>query len=120
MEWWRPRTRMCRSRAGWRFERYCPGSVDLVTSVKQQERSTPLTLARMTADQLGAFATRYTAAWCSHNPKAVASFFAEDGSIVVNGGEPAVGRVAIAELVQGFYDAFPDTVVTMDRGSRSC
>lgn len=68
----------------------------------------------MTADQLEAFATRYTAAWCSHDPNAVASFFAEDGSIAVNGGEPAVGRAAIAELVQGFYDAFPDTVVIMD------
>ncbi len=32
----------------------------------------------------------------------------------MNGGDPAVGRVAIAELVQGFYDAFPDTVVIMD------
>jgi uncharacterized protein (TIGR02246 family) len=81
----------------------------------EQERSTPLTLALMTADQLEAFATRYTAAWCSHDPNAAASFFAEDGSIAVNGGEPAVGRAAIAELVQGFYDAFPDTVVIMDR-----
>lgn len=97
------------------FGRYCAGSVDLVASVKKQERSTPRTLARMTADQLEAFATRYTAAWCSHDPNAVASFFAEDGSIAVNGGEPAVGRAAIAELVQGFYDAFPDTVVIMDR-----
>ncbi len=68
----------------------------------------------MTADEIHDFATRYTAAWCSIDADAVASFFAEDGSIAVNGGEPAVGRTAIAELVQGFYDAFPDTVVIMD------
>jgi len=68
----------------------------------------------MKADDLHDFATRYTAAWCSHDADDVASFFAENGSIAVNGGEPAVGRAAIAELVQGFYDAFPDTVVIMD------
>ena len=69
----------------------------------------------MRSDQLEDFATRYTAAWCSHDADTVASFFTEDGSIAVNGGEPAVGRPDIAELVQGFYDAFPDTVVTMDK-----
>ena len=76
----------------------------------------------MRSDQLEDFATRYTAAWCSHDADTVASFFTEDGSIAVNGGEPAVGRPDIAELVQGFYDAFPDTVVTMDkvRGGVRC
>ena len=58
----------------------------------------------MTADEIHDFATRYTAAWCSIDADAVASFFAEDGSIAVNGGEPAVGRTAIVELVQGFYE----------------
>jgi steroid delta-isomerase-like uncharacterized protein len=60
------------------------------------------------------FATRYTAAWCSHDADAVASFFAEDGSITVNDGDPAVGRAALAEVFQSFFDAFPDTVVIMD------
>lgn len=69
----------------------------------------------MRADELHDFAIRYTAAWCALDADAVAAFFAEDGSIAVNGGEPAVGRAAIAELVQGFYDAFPDTVVIMDQ-----
>jgi uncharacterized protein (TIGR02246 family) len=68
----------------------------------------------MTPDQLHDFATRYTAAWCAHDAAATAAFFAEDGSLAVNGGPPAVGREAIAEVVQGFYDAFPDTVVLMD------
>jgi len=68
----------------------------------------------MSPKELGEFATRYTAAWCSHDADAVASFFAEDGSITVNDGDRAVGRVALAEVFQGFFDAFPDTVVLMD------
>jgi steroid delta-isomerase-like uncharacterized protein len=68
----------------------------------------------MNQEELRDFAARYTGAWCSHDANATAAFFAEDGSIAVNGGEPAVGRAEIARLVQGFYDAFPDTVVIMD------
>lgn len=68
----------------------------------------------MNEQELLDFATRYTEAWCSHDADATASFFAEDGTIAVNGGAPAVGRVEIAQLVQGFYDAFPDTVVILD------
>ncbi len=33
----------------------------------------------------------YTATWCSHAPGAVASFYAEDGRITINGGEPSIG-----------------------------
>ena len=68
----------------------------------------------MNQEELRDFAVRYTEAWCSHDANATAAFFAEDGSIAVNGGKPAVGRTEIAQLVQGFYDAFPDTVVIMD------
>lgn len=68
----------------------------------------------MNREELRDLAARYTEAWCSHDAEATAAFFAEDGSIAVNGGTPAVGRRAIAQLVQGFYDAFPDTVVIMD------
>jgi uncharacterized protein (TIGR02246 family) len=68
----------------------------------------------MTRDEFQDLARRYTAAWCSHDAMSVASFFAEDGSLAVNGQEPAVGRPAIADVVGGFYEAFPDTVVIMD------
>jgi hypothetical protein len=51
---------------------------------------------------------------CSQNPESVAAFFAEDGSITVNDGPPAVGRAAIAEVARGFMKTFPDMVVTMD------
>ena len=58
--------------------------------------------------------TRYTAAWCSQDPRSVAAFFAEGGSLKINDGAPAVGRTAITAAVQGFMTAFPDMVVTMD------
>lgn len=68
----------------------------------------------MNSDELATFATEYTAAWCSQNPESVAAFFAEDGSLTINDGEPSVGREAIAAAAQGFMSAFPDLVVAMD------
>ena len=69
----------------------------------------------MKPSELQDFGRRYTAAWCSQNPGSVAAFFAEDGSLKVNGGEPAVGRTAITSTARGFMTAFPDMVVSMDR-----
>jgi predicted ester cyclase len=63
--------------------------------------------------QLIDFAARYTTAWCSRDPGRVAAFFSTSGSLSINGGAPAVGRVAIREVVQGFMTAFPDLVLTM-------
>ena len=60
------------------------------------------------------FAKRYAEAWCSKNPERVSEFFAENGSLSVNDGSPAVGRAAIAEEARGFMRTFPDMVVTMD------
>ncbi len=63
---------------------------------------------------LAEFATRYTEAWCSQDPARVAAFYAEDGVLAINGGEPAAGRAAIAADAEGFMTAFPDMVVEMD------
>jgi|SRR5215470_13943004 len=60
------------------------------------------------------FAARYTAAWCSHDPGRVASFFSPGASLAVNNGSPAVGREAIAEFAQSFMTTFPDLKVAMD------
>ena len=60
------------------------------------------------------FATRYTAAWCSHDPEQVASFFAPEASLAVNDGPPAVGRKQVAALAQSFMTTFPDLQVIMD------
>ena len=66
------------------------------------------------AHDMKQFAIRYTAAWCSQNPASVAEFFAENGSLKINDGEPHVGRVAITEAAQSFMTAFPNMVVEMD------
>ena len=64
--------------------------------------------------ELNDFAKRYAEAWCSQNPESVAAFFAENGSISINNGPPAIGRAAIAEVARGFMKTFPDMVVTID------
>jgi uncharacterized protein (TIGR02246 family) len=63
-------------------------------------------------EEIGEFATRYTAAWNSNEPASVAAFFAEDGTLSVNG-SPAVGRDAIAAVARGFMVGFPDMVLSM-------
>src|SRR5689334_20943482 len=55
---------------------------------------------------LDKFAQRYARTWCSQDPESVAAFFAENGSLKVNGGTPAVGRAAIAEVARGFMRDF--------------
>lgn len=60
------------------------------------------------------FADRYTAAWCSQNPARVAEFFSPDGSLTINGGNPSVGREAIARAAASFMTAFPDLRVILD------
>jgi uncharacterized protein (TIGR02246 family) len=68
----------------------------------------------MDAHELTAFAQRYTDAWNAHDAAASAACYAEDGSLTINGGEPAEGRLAVQAVMQGFHDAFPDAVLTMD------
>lgn len=76
--------------------------------------------ARITAflerhpNDLHDFAKRYTAAWCSQDPSRVADFYAEDGVLTVNGGEPNVGRAALTAFAAGFMTAFPDMVLHFD------
>ena len=42
------------------------------------------------------------------------SFYEENGRITINDGEPVVGRAAIADVAQSFYNDFPDLVVRLD------
>jgi len=62
-----------------------------------------------------ALGKRYAEAWCSQDPEKVAAFYAENGSLSVNEGPPAVGRAAIAREAQAFMTTFPDMVVTFDK-----
>jgi uncharacterized protein (TIGR02246 family) len=66
------------------------------------------------ADQLRAFARRYTEAWCSQDPARVAENYALDGSLTINDAQPSVGRAAITEAARSFMVAFPDMQVHMD------
>jgi hypothetical protein len=63
---------------------------------------------------LWSFAEKYTAAWCSQDPARVAAFFAPEGTLTINGGEPAAGRAAITRVASEFMTAFPDLKVMMD------
>ena len=64
----------------------------------------------MTVDpeRVTTLAAAYTAAWNSGSPEAVASFYAPHGRIVINRGEPWVGREGIADMAAGFYADVPD------------
>ena len=59
-------------------------------------------------------AIAYTEAWNSHVPDAVASFYAEDGRITINDGEPSNRREQVAAMARGFIEAFPDIIIHMD------
>ena len=63
---------------------------------------------------MDSFAEEYAKAWSSHDPDRVAGFFSQKGSLRINGGEPSVGRRAIAERARGFMTAFPDLKVSFD------
>lgn len=56
----------------------------------------------------------YTEAWCSRSGEAVASFFAENGTSIVNGAAPTVGRAAIAAEMGANFEDFPDLALHMD------
>ena len=61
-----------------------------------------------------AIASDYAKAWSSGDPDAVASYYAEDGSIVINRGDPISGRAAVSEMATGFLAEFPDLHLTVD------
>ncbi len=65
-------------------------------------------------DRLNNLARDYAIAWSSGNPDEVARFYAPDGQITINRGEPIVGRAAVAEMARGFYADFPDLEVRCD------
>jgi predicted ester cyclase len=61
--------------------------------------------------KLEKFAARYAKAWCSQNPESVAAFFAENASLIVNGGPPT----PVLEIARGFMRDFPDMTVIFDK-----
>lgn len=65
----------------------------------------------MTVQQM---AQDYATAWSSGDPEKVASFYRDDGQIIINRGEPVVGRAALLDMVSGFYGEFPGLTVKLD------
>ena len=74
---------------------------------------TPITEEEKVFD-LNIFGESYAQAWCSERPDFVSLFFADDGSLSVNDGKPAVGRNEISKVAESFMTAFPDIIVSMD------
>jgi uncharacterized protein (TIGR02246 family) len=58
-------------------------------------------------------ALAYTDAWCSRSGEAVASFFTENATSIING-EPTIGRTKIADAMGALFVEFPDLVLRMD------
>lgn len=56
----------------------------------------------------------YTAAWNSGDPAQVASFYAPDGQIIINRGDPHKGTEAMTAMAAGFYADVPDLSLTCD------
>jgi uncharacterized protein (TIGR02246 family) len=65
------------------------------------------------ATHMAEFAERYATAWSSQDPEAFGMFYAENGSLKVNDGEPSVGRDAVVDTARAFMSAFPDMVVRL-------
>ena len=59
-------------------------------------------------------ADAYTAAWNSGMAQAVAEFYAKDGGIVINRGEPWQGRDRVAQMASGFFSDVPDLQLVCD------
>ena len=64
-------------------------------------------------DGLKNFAQLYATAWSGRDPAAFASFYAENGSLVINDGEPSVGRKAVEQTAREYMTAFPDMLVEL-------
>jgi uncharacterized protein (TIGR02246 family) len=68
----------------------------------------------ITHEAARAVAAAYTSAWNSGSPEAVASFYAQDGQIVINRGAPWAGRSGVADMAAGFFADVPDLRLTCD------
>lgn len=68
----------------------------------------------LTADALEKLADGYTAAWNTGSADAVAGFYAEDGQITINRGDPWLGRTGVRDKAAGFFADVPDLALTCD------
>lgn len=83
-------------------------SLSLVFLAACDSKEEPMDMTELTD-----FATRYATAWSSQDPAAFASFYAENGSLTINDGDPSVGRDAVEQTAREFMTAFPDMVIRL-------
>jgi uncharacterized protein (TIGR02246 family) len=69
---------------------------------------------KMNTMKIAKIAADYTAAWNTKSADAVAAFYAEDGEIAINFGEPWSGRDRVRDMAAGFYADVPDLTLTCD------
>ena len=67
----------------------------------------------MDLNKLTTFAMRYATAWSNQYPTAFSLFYADNGSLAVNDGEPSVGRNEVEKKAREFMTAFPDMLVRL-------
>lgn len=68
----------------------------------------------LAAQAVADMAQAYIKAWNSLSSTAVASFYAQDGEIIINNGDPWSGRARVADMAAGFYADVPDLSLTCD------
>ena len=75
----------------------------------------------LTQEQLEDLAKRYTEAWNSKVPEAVAAFHVASSRIVINRGEPSEGHDGLTAMAAGFHADVPDLHLTCEgiRGAGS-
>ena len=66
-------------------------------------------------DKVKDIAQAYTTAWNSGSPEAVAGFYAQDGQIIINRGNPWEGRSGVAQMAAGFFADVPDLALVCDQ-----
>ncbi|MEP0944373.1 MAG: nuclear transport factor 2 family protein [Rhizobiaceae bacterium] len=59
-------------------------------------------------------AANHCAAWTNQTPDAVASRYAEQAVMIMNGGEPMTNQSQIGEMAARFMADFPDLVLSLD------
>jgi uncharacterized protein (TIGR02246 family) len=65
-------------------------------------------------EQATELARAYTAAWNTGKPDVVAGFFTPEGQIIINDGEPWLGRAGVAQMASGFFADVPDLALSCD------
>ena len=66
-------------------------------------------------DEAVKLALAYTAAWNTGSPQAVAGFYAANGAIAINSGEPWTGRAGIKDMAARFFADVPDLFLVCDQ-----